>query len=80
LHFSDGDDGAYGRISTGERSVLENLASPERDPMEGSVIRETAGGRVLARHADHRWQVDGTKYFRLDCADLVSIQMEDGER
>lgn len=35
-------------------------------------------GRLLARHAEHCWQVDGRKFLRLDCADAVSVRFERG--
>lgn len=64
--------------------VFQHAAEPSSESlkplaalrMEGNLIREKPGGPVLARHRDHRWELNGKKYFRLDCADLVYVQME----
>ena len=49
--------------------------------IEHDLIRGEPGGPVLARHAEHSWEVRGQKYFRVDCAGpvLVHLEDEDGE-
>ena len=49
---------------------------------EGEVLREVAGGPVIARHAHHAWHADGATYVRLDCRARVQVHFEqaDGSR
>lgn len=38
-------------------------------------LRDSAQGRILARHVEHDWIVEGARYLRLDCDGPVRIAM-----
>lgn len=41
---------------------------------EGELLRERAGGPVIARHELHEWNVDRERFSRLDVDDAVRVQ------
>ena len=43
---------------------------------EGEVLRETAGGPVIAKHENHEWVVDGARYTRMECQCRVDVHFE----
>ena len=45
--------------------------------IEGPVIRESRGAPVRARHANHLWELDGRKFFRIDCSGPLTVSFED---
>lgn len=47
---------------------------------EGELLREAAGGPVLATHEEHQWVVNGERYTRLecDCSVVVRFARVDG--
>ncbi|MBV8032294.1 MAG: hypothetical protein JO035_12365, partial [Betaproteobacteria bacterium] len=40
------------------------------------VLRESPDGRVLARHDNHQWVIEGKTYFRLDVTGPVHIEFQ----
>ena len=48
--------------------------------IEGANVRLSPGGPVLARHADHLWEMNGRKFFRIDCAGPLTVEFHDHER
>ena len=49
---------------------------------DAEFMRAVPGGEVIARHANHSWQVGKHEYFRIDCEGPVRVHFEnpDGER
>jgi len=43
-------------------------------------MRTEANGAVRAPYRNHQWDVDGLRYFRLDCTARVSIHFERSEQ
>lgn len=41
---------------------------------EGETIRAHPGGEILAVHREHKWEVAGARYVRLDCNASVYVQ------
>jgi hypothetical protein len=50
--------------------------------LQGETMREDVGGTIIAVHEKDRWQVDGRKFLRVDCACRVRIDClrVDGKR
>lgn len=45
--------------------------------IEGALIRASREAPVLARHADHHWEMNGRKFFRIDCSGPLIVEFQD---
>lgn len=44
--------------------------------LDGEALYDARSGKVLARHREHQWEVEGQRYFRLDASTPVRIHFE----
>lgn len=44
--------------------------------LDGDTVRAAEDRALIARHREHQWEVEGERYFRLDCPSRVSIHFE----
>jgi hypothetical protein len=47
--------------------------------IEGGLIRLSRDAAVTARHADHSWELNDRKYFRMDCTGPLTVEFWDAE-
>jgi hypothetical protein len=66
----------FAEAGPGPTLELEPLPSVR---IAGEAMKAEPGGRVLARHRDHSWIVEGRKFFRVDCACPVRLHLENGK-
>ena len=44
--------------------------------IDAEAIRDQKESTLIAMHRDHQWDVEGERYFRLDCTTRVRIHFE----
>lgn len=43
---------------------------------DGDTVRDPVQRALIGRHLEHQWEVEGKRYFRLDCPSRVRIHFE----
>jgi hypothetical protein len=47
--------------------------------IERALLRMSGDAPVIARHADHSWEMNGQKFFRIDCSGPLTVEFHDRE-